>query len=173
MPKPLIGISSCLTGQKVRYDGHHKFNRLIHDRIAPQATLLPICPEAAIGMGIPRPPIQIRQTTNGLIATGRDNPGINVTAPLTHFADTLHKVYPELCGYIFQSRSPSCGYNTTPIFNEQGKEIGIGSGLVAQRLAETCPDLPIVNDTDLTDEAGINAFLQRVQARFQQLQRER
>lgn len=173
MPKPLIGISSCLTGQKVRYDGHHKFNQLIHDRISPKATLLPICPEAAIGMGIPRPPIQIRQTGNGLIATGRDNPDIDVTAPLTYFADTIHRVYPDLCGYIFQSRSPSCGHNTTPVFNEQGKQIGIGSGLVARRLAEACPELPIVNDTELIDEASINAFLKRVEARFQQLQEKR
>ena len=165
MPKPLVGISSCLTGQKVRYDGHHKFNLWIHTRIAPHVELLPICPEAAIGMGIPRPPIQIRQTPEGLKALGRDQEDIDVTAALLHFAETIQRVHPQLCGYILQSRSPSCGFGTTPIFNEDKKEIRVGSGLVAGRLAKLEPALPMINDTDL-DEAGTDAFLKKVMARF-------
>ncbi|MDX1695250.1 MAG: DUF523 domain-containing protein [Ketobacteraceae bacterium] len=167
MAKPLVGISSCLTGQKVRYDGDHKFNTWIHTQIAPYVNLLPICPEAAIGMGIPRPPIQIRHTPTGLRALGRDNADIDVTDPLLHFADTINRVYPHLCGYIFQSRSPSCGFRTTPIYNTEQKEIARGSGLVARRLSEQRPDLPIVNDTDL-DEAGTERFLREVMSRFNQ-----
>lgn len=165
MSKPLVGISSCLTGQKVRYDGQHKFNHWIHTHIAPHVELLPLCPEAAIGMGIPRPPIQLRQTSAGLKAVGRDQGDIDVTAALLNFAESVERVYPQLCGYIFQSRSPSCGLGTTPIFNEHGQETHLGSGLVAGHLAKLSPKLPLVNDTDL-DEAGTEAFLKRVMARF-------
>ena len=155
-----------MTGQKVRYDGEHRFNQRIAAWIAPHVTLLPLCPEAAIGMGIPRPPIQIRQTARGLRAVGRDNPAIEVTTALNHFGDIITRTYPALCGYIFQSRSPSCGVGTTPVFDERGREIGLGSGLVAQRLADHDPALPLLNDTDLLDDAAAAHFLERVQQRF-------
>ena len=168
-PLPLVGISSCLAGQKVRYDGQHKFNQLIAAQIAPYVRLLQLCPEAAIGMGIPRPPIQVRQTAEGLRAVGRDNPGMDVTEPLNHFADIISRTYPELCGYIFQSRSPSCGVKTTPVYDGYGSQIDMGSGLVAKRLADNRPELPLVNDTDLLDEPAAAQFLTRVQQRYQQL----
>lgn len=160
--KPLVGISACLAGYQVRYDGEHRYNPVIASFIADKVRLLPICPEAAIGMGIPRPPIQIQITDQGPIAVGRDDPALQVTAPLRHFANTISKVHQQLAGYILQSRSPSCGFNTTPMHNSRQEQIGLGSGLFAATLQLQRPDLPLVNDTELITQADCDAFLSAV-----------
>lgn len=167
MSKPLVGISSCLMGNKVRYDGKDKLNSVIQKQIAPFVSLLPICPEAAVGLGIPRPPVQLIQTANRIEAIGRDDNSINVTNRLEHFGDVITRVHTRLCGYILQSRSPSCGFGTTPIFDEEKKQIGLGNGLVAQRLKDNMPHLVIVNDTDLTNAQSIRQFLEAVTAAHQ------
>lgn len=166
MSKPLVGISSCLMGNKVRYDGQGKFNRLIDQHIAPYVSLLPICPEAAVGLGIPRPPVQLIEKQQDIFAIGRDNPDINVTEELNHFGDTLSNVHTNLCGYIFQSRSPSCGVGTTPIFNENREQVRLGDGLVVAKLKQHMPWLPIVNDTDLADHQELLDFMEKVNTVF-------
>lgn len=167
--KPLVGISSCLTGHRLRYDGKDKFNQLIHDLIAPHVTLLPICPEAAVGLGIPRPPIRLIETTQGIEAVGRNNPDINVTEALVNFGETLGKAHSNLCGYIFQSRSPSCGFHTTPIYDQQGVQVKLGSGLTAQSLQTKRPDLIIRNDIDLLTPESIADFLEALHQKSQSL----
>ena len=162
---PLVGISSCLTGQRVRYDGQDKFNTLVAARIAPFCRLLPFCPEAVAGMGIPRPPINLVRTADGIRARGRDAPHTDVTARLETVADILIRVYPHLCGYILQSRSPSCGLGTTPVFDPSGQQVdSAGSGILAARLRACRPDLPLLNDTDL-DDATIEHFLRDIRLR--------
>ncbi|MCG8312165.1 MAG: DUF523 domain-containing protein [Pseudomonadales bacterium] len=168
--KPLVAISSCLMGFKVRYDGKDKFNHFIAEQIAPFVSLLPICPEAAIGLGIPRPPIQLINKGNHIHAVGRDDKSLDPTAKLNHFAATICKVHSNLCGYILQSRSPSCGYNTTPIYSEhQSASFAIGSGLVAAEIQRKLPQLPLINDCDLINTQDAEAFLEKVNARFRWL----
>lgn len=163
--RPLVGISACLAGQKVRYDGRDKFNAVIAERIAPHCRLLPFCPEAVAGLGIPRPPIQLVQTGDGVRALGRDAPTIDVTARLLTIARAFANSYPELGGLILQSRSPSCGLGTTPIHDTQQQVLDpFGSGLFAQYLQERFPDLPILDDTRL-DDCSIREFLQNVRER--------
>ena len=178
--KPVVAISSCLAGYKVRYDGKDKFNQLIAEMIAPYVTLIPICPEAAVGLGIPRPPIQLVTRDNQIRAIGRDDKSLDVTARLNHFAASLGKVHSNLCGYIFQSRSPSCGYNTTPVYSDDAAKSPlddsqldaktaphiIGSGLVAAEIHRQLPWLPIVNDSDLVTATDASAFLAEVRQRF-------
>ncbi|MCG8494857.1 MAG: DUF523 domain-containing protein [Enterobacterales bacterium] len=161
-------------GNKVRYDGKAKHNRVIEELIQPFVRLLPICPEAAIGMGIPRPPIQLVDTQPGcssskIIARGRDDRAVNPTAALNHFGDSICQVHQELCGYIFQSRSPSCGVGTTPIHNLEGKQLRLGNGLVANKLLSRFPNISIVNETDLTENESIEEFLKAVKQTYQQM----
>ena len=162
---PLVGISSCLMGQRVRYDGLDKFNRIVAEKIAPYCRLLPFCPEAVAGMGIPRPPINLISTETGIRAVGRDSPHADVTVRLHTVADAFASSYPELRGYILQSRSPSCGFHTTPVYAPDQRDIidPSGSGLFAARIHARFPGLPLLNDTDLSDHA-ITQFLEQIQA---------
>jgi len=168
--QPLVGINACLTGQRVRYDGLDKFNAIVAEQIAPFCRLLPFCPEAVAGMGIPRPPINLIHTGDGIHAVGRDAPHTDVTGRLQTVARAFTNSYPELCGFILQSRSPSCGLGTTPVYDSQQQQVvdSKGSGLFAQHLRQRFPDLPILDDTQLND-ASIEQFLQAIQQRKRQL----
>lgn len=163
--RPLIGISACLNGQRVRYDGKDKFNTLVAEHLAPYCRLLPFCPEAVAGLGIPRPPVNLVQTATGVRAIGRDAPHTDVTPRLHTIANAFCNAHPGISGFILQSRSPSCGLATTPIYDMRQQQVldATGSGLFAARLRARFPDLPILNDCDLSAER-IHAFLRQVAA---------
>lgn len=167
---PLIGISACLAGQRVRYDGQDKFNTLVAELIAPYCRLLPFCPEAVAGMGIPRPPINLIQSTNGIRAMGRDTPHTDVTARLQTVGLAVTRSQPDLSGFILQSRSPSCGVNTTPVYDSTQQQVvnTRGTGLFAEQLQRGFPGLPIISDCDLSPTA-IQLFLQQVNLYHQKL----
>lgn len=164
--RPLVGISACLTGQRVRYDGRDKFNTAVARHIAPHCRLLPFCPEAVAGLGIPRAPINLVQSADGLRAVGREAPFQDVTARLLTIARIFVTCYPDLAGFIAQSRSPSCGLGTTPIYDAQQQQVidPAGSGLFARHLHQQFPDLPILDDTQM-DDCSIAEFLQNVRQR--------
>ena len=143
--KPLIGISSCLAGNSVRYDGKHKLNSLIFDTLSEHAALLPICPEAMAGLGIPRPPVHIIQTGTYIQAIGKEYPDLNVTQALVQMGKIITRTYPNLCGFIAQSRSPSCGFGSTPIYNEKRILNRTGNGLFIEVLHQQWPDMPILD----------------------------
>lgn len=159
----MIGISACLNGQRVRYDGKDKFNTLVAELIAPYCRLLPFCPEAVAGLGIPRPPVNLVQTPAGIRAIGRDAPHADVTPRLHTIADAFCNAYPGISGFILQSRSPSCGLSTTPIYDCPQQQVieTQGSGLFAARLRARFPDLPMLNDCELSPQR-ILLFLQQV-----------
>lgn len=157
--KPLILISSCLLGNKVRYDGQTKFNAPLHTYILPHVQALPVCPEAMAGLGIPRPPVQLIETNAGTQALGRDDRNLNVTARLCHMAHIQHRAHPLLAGAILQSRSPSCGITSTPYFTLHGEPTRTGPGLFARTLREQRPWLPMLEDTDLENADARTRFL--------------
>lgn len=161
--RPLVGISACLAGQRVRYDGRDKFSTLVAEQIAPHCRLLPFCPEAVAGMGIPRPPVNLIHTLDGVRAVGRDAPHRDVTDRLHTVAQAFANSYPQLCGFILQSRSPSCGLGSTPVFDATQQQIldPNGSGVFARQLRQRFPDLPVIDDTELT-AVRIALFLEQV-----------
>ncbi len=160
---PLVGISSCLMGNKVRYDGKDKFNQTAIKLVAPYVNLLPLCPESMAGLGIPRPPVNLVQTHQGIQALGRKNTSLNATNKITNMALVIANTYPNLKGFICQSRSPSCGYHTTPIYTAEKNEIITheGSGLFINTLKNLLPDLVILNENEL-NEANAKTFLEQV-----------
>ncbi len=166
--KPLVGISSCLMGMRVRYDGQAKYQPTVQELIAPHVRLLPLCPESMAGMGIPRGPVNLIDLQGDIHAVGRDDPERDVTARLRSMGRIVARTYPELCGYILQSRSPSCGFGTTPIFNADQSDIlrGDGNGLFVTELLSALPGLPILDDRQL-NVARIETFLQAVAERAQ------
>lgn len=167
--KPLTGISACLCGDPVRYDGQHKGLPDLVTAMEEQLQLLKVCPEVAIGMGVPRPPIQLVRRAQSIVAVGVKNPHHNVTGKLTGYAHSTIEKYtavdaeqPVLCGFIVKSRSPSCGFESTPI-HENGLAVDIGSGVFTQQLQQHLPWLPIIDELALADEAQQQEFIRQCQ----------
>ena len=153
--KPLVGISACLCGDNVRYDGREKGQPDLIESLQKQLNLFKVCPEVAIGMSVPRPPIQLSRKQGKIEARGVDNPQQNVTAPLQNYARSLVKKYSEnsgnnsvLCGFVLKSRSPSCGSGSTPI-HENDLQVDVGSGIFSQQLQQQMPWLPIAEEDAL------------------------
>lgn len=157
-----IGISSCLLGHNVRFDGGHKYNQIIAAQICPQFNCIAICPEYAIGLGVPRKPIHLVKNGKKLRVLGVENPAREFTESLASYADYIVSIYPKLCGYVFKARSPSCGVGDVPVFDTAGNQIDKGSGQYAAQLTLLIPKLPVINETQLSDNKIRQAFLQRV-----------
>ena len=159
-----IGVSSCLLGEPVRYDGSGKYTPLVAEHLAQRFELLPFCPEVAIGMGVPRAPIQLVQWGGKVRALGVEDPGNDVTAQLEGYAGAVLPQLDGVCGFIFKSRSPSCGLGSTPLFDEAGRIIATGSGLFAAAISRFNPDLPLVEEAALSGVEQVEAFARRVRS---------
>jgi len=156
-----IGVSSCLLGNNVRYDGKNKDNQVIQN-ICSVLECIPLCPEEGIGLGIPRPPLQIVRIKNDFRARGKTNPGFDVTDRLGHYANNIVSRHPDICGYIFKARSPSCGINSTPWRNISGDDTGLTSGIYSDRISTLLPSLPVIEETQLANEASVKIFMDAV-----------
>lgn len=157
--KPLVLVSSCLMGNKVRYDGQSKRHDGLFRQLLPWVQPLTVCPEAMAGMGIPRPPVRLIIRNQHVAALGRDDPSIDVTARLQQMARIQHNAHPLLAGALLQSRSPSCGVGSTPHFDTQGTQLSTGPGLFASTLLTARPWLPTLEDTAFDDAHLRNRFL--------------
>jgi len=155
-----IGISSCLLGENVRYDGQHKYAGYIVEALGPYVEFLPVCPETAIGLGVPRPPLRLLNRNGRVYAAGIDDPDIDITDALTAFGIKQAAALNTISGYIFKSRSPSCGLTDTPI-STNSKEV-YGAGLYARQIIEAFPLLPVTDEVSLRHENHVDHFLQQV-----------
>jgi len=135
-----------LCGDNVRYDGHSKGFPALISALEPYLDLQKICPEVAIGMGTPRAPIQLCNDSGSIRAIGIKNPQHDVTEPLTEYAGKLSSS--GLCGYIFKSRSPSCGVGSTPI-HENNSPVALGDGVFAYQIQQHLPWLPVTEEAEL------------------------
>lgn len=144
--KPVIAISSCLLGENVRYDGIDKANALVMDTLKEEFELLSICPEVAIGMGVPRLPIQLLRTPHQLHLCGVDDVSRDVTIAMQEYADSTIARHARISGYVFKARSPSCGLVDVPVFDHLGELVELGAGLYAGRWCAEYPDLPVIDE---------------------------
>ena len=158
-----IGVSRCLLGELVRYDGGHKRDAFLTDVLSPYVEWVPICPEAEAGLGTPREPMQLvgnlikpRLIT---IETGRD-----MTSPLATFTDRrLASLERDgVSGYIFKKNSPSCGIELVPVINRQGRPVRTGVGLFAQAFMKRFPLVPVEDEGRLYDPVIREHFIERV-----------
>lgn len=167
-----VGISSCLLGEAVRHDGGHKRNDDILATLGRCFDLQPCCPEVAIGMGVPRPPVRLVRTAEGVRARGVRDPTLDVTDALEACARDRRDWHAGLCGYIFKKDSPSCGVTGVRIHPE-GSEVPEpeGTGLYAARLVADFPLLPVEDEGRLADPALRENFVRRVHMlwRWQQM----
>lgn len=151
-PPIRIGVSSCLLGNRVRYDGDHKHDTLITDVLGRFFDFVPVCPEVAIGMGVPRPPIQLVSAAGGLRAVGVDNKQVDVTAALATYGRRMTRELKGISGYIFKSKSPSCGIQSAKVHTRRGRPSNKGTGIFAHEFTQRLPLLPV------EDEVGLNAI---------------
>ncbi len=159
-----LGVSACLLGQEVRYDGLHKRQDFIANTLAEYFEVKPLCPEVAIGLGVPRPAIQLSGDPASPRARGVTDPGVDVTQPLRAYACEVAAACPALSGYIFKSRSPSCGIQDVPIYPNSAEPVTTGAGIYAGTLLSRCPLLPAIDEIHLMEYARYESFIHQVSA---------
>jgi len=160
--KPLIAVSGCLLGNPVRYDGTDKYNEVICKQLAKQFEVIAICPEVDAGLETPRPSIRLTGDPQQPLALGVDDPELDVTATLTCFASIWVSQAENISGVILKSRSPSCGLNDTPVYDQQAQVQSRGPGLFTRILIQHYPQLPVIDDEEITNPKKLNDFISRV-----------
>lgn len=157
-----IGISGCLLGQRVRYDGEHKKNEFITESLGRYFEFVPFCPEVAIGMGVPRPPIKLVRVGGAVHARGACDPQLDVTDPLRDYAERVAPNLKHLSGYILKKDSPSCGMERVKVYGAHGVPRRDGTGIFAEQLMRLAPSLPFEEEGRLMDPVLRENFVERV-----------
>lgn len=116
-PCTRIGIASCLLGKSVRYDSGHQQNRYITHILCRFLEFVSTCPEVAIGLGLPRPPIRPRGDAENPRAVGVTDSTVDVTDKLNDYARSWEKTARAFSGYLFKRGSPSCGVERVKVFD--------------------------------------------------------
>ncbi len=160
--RPVIGVSACLLGEPVRYDGGDKRDRFLCERLARDYELFPVCPEVLAGLGIPRPPVQLVGDPARPRALGVEESSLDVTEQLEAAARWAMPELARLSGFVCKARSPSCGLNTTPLYDETGTLRMTVSGLFVRVLQEHYPQLPLEDEAGINDPQRRQAFLAAV-----------
>jgi len=165
-----IGVSSCLLGENVRFDGGHKRNQYLLNTLSQYFDFHLFCPEVAIGLGIPREPIRLVEQGELIKCVGTKNDTLDVTEQLQDIANQQSNWHSEISGYILKKDSPSCGMERVKVYKKDMPERN-GTGIYAKQLMQNFPDLPIEEEGRLNDLILRENFVQRVfvYARWQQL----
>lgn len=169
-----IGISACLLGQPVRYNGGHKASALCLEVLSRHFEFVPLCPEQAIGLGVPREPIRLVGDPRNPRAVGTVNPELDVTDGLRAYGRRAAERLHDISGFILMQKSPSCGMERVKVYQGSGRPAsGGGRGLFAAELMRARPDLPVEEDGRLNDPVLRENFITRVfvYSEWQRLQR--
>lgn len=159
-----VGISACLIGNKVRYDGMAKTDAFCLNTLSKYFEYHALCPEVESGMSIPRPTIRLEQRDDRIIAV-EPKQNIDYSQQIQEVFDQRNKDIDSLSGFIFTAKSPSCGVYRTKIYNSNGHIISHeGSGLFAEKLIQNKPLLPVEESGRLNDHPIRENFILRVYA---------
>lgn len=161
-PRLRLAVSACLLGQPVRWDGTGRAEPLITQDLAEDFELVAVCPEQELGLGVPRPPIQLeRAGTEYRLRSVAD--GHDLSAAMDAFAGQRLGA-PDLQnvrGFILKARSPSCGLGTTPVL-ERGRIVAKTNGRFAAVVRARWPNLPVIDEDQLRDPVSRARFLAEV-----------
>lgn len=160
--KPKVGVSQCLLGDAVRYDGQSKPDDIITDELNLIFDLIPVCPEVEAGLGVPRPAVELTENLSSPNVTGRDNPSLDITLIMHDYCRQKMLTLKNLSGFIFKSRSPSCGLNSTPIYIDKQAITLNSRGVFARELTRVYPELPVIEETDFSPRENLDAFIEDV-----------
>jgi uncharacterized protein YbgA (DUF1722 family)/uncharacterized protein YbbK (DUF523 family) len=162
-----IGVSACLVGDEVRFDGQHKRDAFLTEELAPFVTWVRVCPEIEVGMGVPREPVRLERGPRGrTLMLGHDS-GTDWTERMNALAARRVEslAAQDLSGYVLKAKSPSCGLERVKVFagaeaKAQPKYDGVG--LFARALLERLPNLPVEEEGRLHDLHLRESFIERV-----------
>jgi uncharacterized protein YbgA (DUF1722 family)/uncharacterized protein YbbK (DUF523 family) len=163
MEKLKIGVSACLLGQNVRYNGGHQLNHFIRDILGQYMDFVPVCPEVECGMPIPRETLRLVGSEEApRLVTSRS--GVDHTEQMQVWAeDRVRQLEKEdLCGFIFKKDSPSSGLYRVKVYSEQGMPRNVGTGMFARAFTSHFPLLPVEEDGRLNDGRLRENFIESV-----------
>ena len=158
-----IGISSCLLGQNVRFDGGHKRDAFLVGSFGRFVTWVPVCPEVELGLGTPRDTIRLERHGDG-VRFVQPKTDTDLTAAMQRYAARRARALEaeDLCGYVLKKDSPSCGLERVRVYDPGGVPTRTGRGLFAQALLERFPHLPVEEEGRLSDLKLRESFVERV-----------
>jgi uncharacterized protein YbgA (DUF1722 family)/uncharacterized protein YbbK (DUF523 family) len=158
----LIGVSSCLLGQAVRYDAGHKKDDFVTKSLGRFVEFVPVCPEVEVGMSIPRPTIRLERRGEEIHLVDPKNGIDHTDAMRAYAARRVAEVERlDLCGWILKKDSPSCGMERVRVY-AKGAATKTGRGLFAEALLERMPLLPVEEEGRLNDPELRENFVERV-----------
>ena len=161
--KPRLGVSTCLLGENVRYDGTEKSDPLLLKAFADHVEWVPVCPEVECGMTVPRDPMHLAGDPSSprlvTTATGDDQTERMRTWIRSRLDDLARE---DLWGFVLKSRSPSCGTRAVPVLDARGAKTGEVAGLFAAAVGERFPLLPVADERSLRDAAEWDGFIERL-----------
>ena len=159
-----IGVSSCLLGEKVRWNGDHKQNHFVREILANYFEYISICPEMEVGMGVPRETVALYGNLEKSRMISRKTQ-TDWTKPMQKYIQVrINSLTREdLCGFIFKSKSPSCGLSRVPVYSEFGSHsVRHGSGMFAQEFTNKFPLIPTEDEGRLNDSRIRENFIVKV-----------
>jgi uncharacterized protein YbgA (DUF1722 family)/uncharacterized protein YbbK (DUF523 family) len=158
-----IGISGCLLGQEVRFDGGHKRSDFLVEVFGRFVEFVPVCPEVEIGLGVPRETLRLVRAGGETRLVGNKS-GADQTATMRRYADsrTGALAHDDLSGYVLKKDSPSCGMERVRVYGGNGIPARDGRGLYADALMRRYPNLPIEEEGRLNDARLRENFIERV-----------
>ena len=158
-----IGVSSCLLGEEVRWDGGHKRDRFVTDRLGEFFDWVSVCPEVEAGFGLPRPTVQLYRIEDE-VRMRETKSGEDRTSQMQRYASKRVRALRalDLCGYVLKKDSPSCGAFRVKVYSGAGPAKRDGSGLFAAKLMEAMPNLPVEEEGRLNDPPLRENFIERV-----------
>ena len=158
-----IGISACLLGRNVRYDGGHKHDHYVTGTLGRHFRWVSVCPEVELGLPVPRPSLRL-EMHDGRIRMVMPSDGREFTDPMKAYARCRVEELSgnELSGYILKKNSPSCGMERVRVYKSKGNPLRDGRGIFAQELMTRLPDLPVEEEGRLHDPDLCENWITRV-----------
>jgi uncharacterized protein YbbK (DUF523 family) len=159
--RPRIGVSACLLGERVRYDGRDKRDAWLVEVLGRRVEWVPVCPEVEAGLGTPREPMNLGRDAGGRLVLVTDRERDDLTRMMSEYsvAKAAELAAANLDGYVLKAGSPSCGRDV-PVGNERGM------GLFATALTTQLEGLPIADERELANPDWRESFVDRVYAHF-------
>jgi uncharacterized protein YbgA (DUF1722 family)/uncharacterized protein YbbK (DUF523 family) len=158
-----LGISACLLGENVRYDGGHKLDRFLTDTLGQYVEYVPVCPEVECGLPIPRESMHLEgDPESPRLVTSRTKKDMTERMGKWAKKRVVELEKENLCGFIFKSGSPSSGMERVKVYNEKGIPLKEGVGMFARIFMEHYPLLPVEDEGRLHDPKLRENFVERL-----------
>lgn len=158
-----LGVSSCLLGEQVRFDGGHKHDRFLTDLLGRYVEWVPVCPELEVGMGVPREAVRLEGDPQAPRLVGVRTRTDHTTAMRRFAAARVRQLASlDLQGYVFKRGSPSCGMERVRVYGQAGVPSRRGRGLFAAAFMTALPLLPVEEEGRLNDPVLRENFIERV-----------